>query len=216
MEDKLLKNNNENVNPMPSKSSRASKSSKSKKYKRENLTDIGNTILTSNIFADLIHNLTNRNYKINILYIVDDEFDIEMVETFSKCLSLDEKIIEDNKKCKINLIFTQPDMALRDFIRENNTKNEKIKSLEQKIDENLEEIRKFTENIDYMNKRLLSLLILVHAVMMPMKLWAQEPYAVLSENNTVLTLYYDSQKGNRQGAMAMNPDGKANLSSKTF
>ena len=133
VEDKLLKNNNENVNPMPSKSSRSSKSSKSKKYKRENLTDIGNTILTSNIFADLIHNLTNRNYKINILYIVDDEFDIEMVETFSKCLSLDEKIIEDNKKCKINLIYTQPDMALRDFIRENNTKNEKIKSLEQKI-----------------------------------------------------------------------------------
>ena len=157
VEDKLLKNNNENVNPMPSKSSRSSKSSKSKKYKRENLTDIGNTILTSNIFADLIHNLTNRNYKINILYIVDDEFDIEMVETFSKCLSLDEKIIEDNKKCKINLIYTQPDMALRDFIRENNTKNEKIKSLEQKIDEYREEIRKFKENIDYMNKRLLYL-----------------------------------------------------------
>lgn len=58
-----------------------------------------------------------------------------------------------------------------------------------------------------MNKRLLSLLILVLAIMMPMKLWAQEPYAVLSENNTVLTLYYDSQKGNRQGAVAMNPDG---------
>ena len=58
-----------------------------------------------------------------------------------------------------------------------------------------------------MNKRLLSLLILVLAVMMPMKLWAQElagdettePYAVLSENNTVLTFYYDDQMSARNG-----------------
>jgi hypothetical protein len=34
---------------------------------------------------------------------------------------------------------------------------------------------------------------------MPMKLWAQEPYAVLSEDSTVLTFYYDDQKAARNG-----------------
>jgi len=66
-----------------------------------------------------------------------------------------------------------------------------------------------------MKKRLLSLMLMVITVTLPTTLLAQatagdeaaEPYAVLSDNNTVLTLYYDSQKGNRQGAMAMNPDG---------
>ena len=55
-----------------------------------------------------------------------------------------------------------------------------------------------------MNKRLLSLLILVLAVIMPMKLWAQEPYAVLSEDSTVLTFYYDDQKAARNG-MSVGP-----------
>ena len=40
--------------------------------------------------------------------------------------------------------------------------------------------------------------------MMPMKLWAQEPYAVLSENNTVLTFYYDEKKAERNG-MSVGP-----------
>lgn len=53
-------------------------------------------------------------------------------------------------------------------------------------------------------KRLLSLLILVLAVIMPMKLWAQEPYAVLSEDSTVLTFYYDDQKAARNG-MSVGP-----------
>ena len=50
-----------------------------------------------------------------------------------------------------------------------------------------------------MNKRLLSLLIVMLAMTLPTKLWAQEPYAVLSENNTVLTFYYDGNKANRNG-----------------
>ena len=55
-----------------------------------------------------------------------------------------------------------------------------------------------------MLKRLLSLLIVMFAVLMPMKSWAQEPYAVLSENNTVLTFYYDDQKTTRNG-MSVGP-----------
>jgi len=52
-------------------------------------------------------------------------------------------------------------------------------------------------------KRLLSLLLVTIAVLMPAKLWAAdgepEPYAVLSDNNTVLTFYYDDQKEARGG-----------------
>ena len=36
------------------------------------------------------------------------------------------------------------------------------------------------------------------------KVWAQEPYAVLSDNNTVLTFYYDDQKDAR-GGMSVGP-----------
>ena len=58
-----------------------------------------------------------------------------------------------------------------------------------------------------MKKRLLSLILLVLAMMLPTTLLAQatvgdetlEPYAVLSENNTVLTFYYDGQKAARNG-----------------
>ena len=55
-----------------------------------------------------------------------------------------------------------------------------------------------------MKKRLLSLLIIMLAVLMPTKLWAQEPYAVLSEDSTVLTFYYDDQKAARNG-MSVGP-----------
>ena len=55
-----------------------------------------------------------------------------------------------------------------------------------------------------MNKRLLSLLILVLAILMPMKMWVQEPYAVLSDNNTVLTFYYDNKKEIRNGMDIIN------------
>lgn len=54
-----------------------------------------------------------------------------------------------------------------------------------------------------MKTRLLSLLLVILAFVMPMKLWAAEsnaePYAVLSENNTKLTFYYDDQREARGG-----------------
>ena len=50
-----------------------------------------------------------------------------------------------------------------------------------------------------MNKKLLSLIIAIIAIAMPAKLWAQEPYAALSESNTKLTFYYDDKKADRNG-----------------
>ena len=53
-------------------------------------------------------------------------------------------------------------------------------------------------------KKLISIILLVAGVLLPMKLWAQEPYAVLSDNNTVLTFYYDEHKAERNG-MGVGP-----------
>ena len=54
-----------------------------------------------------------------------------------------------------------------------------------------------------MKTRLLSLLLVILASVMPMKLWAAdgnaEPYAVLSDNDTKLTFYYDDQREARGG-----------------
>jgi len=59
-----------------------------------------------------------------------------------------------------------------------------------------------------MKTRLLSILLMMLASVMPMKLWAAdgnaEPYAVLSDNNTVLTFYYDTEKEAR-GGMSVGP-----------
>lgn len=59
-----------------------------------------------------------------------------------------------------------------------------------------------------MKKQLLLLVTMLLAVVMPMKLWAAdgnaEPYAVLSDNNTKLTFYYDDQKSAR-GGMDVGP-----------
>ena len=48
------------------------------------------------------------------------------------------------------------------------------------------------------------------AIILPQKSWAQEPYAALSDNNTVLTFYYDDHKAERNG-MDVGPfsDGEA-------
>lgn len=45
-----------------------------------------------------------------------------------------------------------------------------------------------------MNKSLLSTILMALTIILPTKSWAQEPYAVLSDNNTVLTFYYDDQR----------------------
>lgn len=59
-----------------------------------------------------------------------------------------------------------------------------------------------------MKKQLLLLVTMLMAVIMPMKLWAAdgnpEPYAVLSDNNTKLTFFYDDQKDLR-GGMGVGP-----------
>ena len=47
-------------------------------------------------------------------------------------------------------------------------------------------------------KRLFSLMLVMLAIMMPAKLWAQEPYAVLTKD-TLVTFYYDDQKLSRNG-----------------
>ena len=42
-------------------------------------------------------------------------------------------------------------------------------------------------------------IIALLGILMPNTVWAQEPYAALSEDNTVLTFYYDDQKASRNG-----------------
>ena len=62
-------------------------------------------------------------------------------------------------------------------------------------------------------KRLLSVLLVMIAVLLPTKSWAadgvSEPYAVLSENNTVLTFYYDDQMTARNGMSVASSIGDA-------
>ncbi len=43
------------------------------------------------------------------------------------------------------------------------------------------------------------LLTIIAALLLPAALWAQEPYAVLSDGNTLLTFYYDDQRAARGG-----------------
>ena len=61
-----------------------------------------------------------------------------------------------------------------------------------------------------MKRQLLLFVIMLVAVIMPMKLWAAdgnpEPYAVLSDNNTKLTFFYDDQKAVRNGMDIMSND----------
>ena len=57
-------------------------------------------------------------------------------------------------------------------------------------------------------KRLLSALMLACPLLCATTLHAQEPYAVLSDNNTVLTFYYDTQKAERNG-MSVGPFQRA-------
>ena len=68
-----------------------------------------------------------------------------------------------------------------------------------------------------MKKELLSILMALVAIIIPTNSWAQdvagdetlEPYAVLSDNNTVLTFYYDEKKAERNG-MDVGPFSRIN------
>ena len=55
-----------------------------------------------------------------------------------------------------------------------------------------------------LKNRLQAILLIVLTLLMPANLLAQEPYAVLSNGNTVLTFYYDDQKTAR-GGMDVGP-----------
>lgn len=55
-----------------------------------------------------------------------------------------------------------------------------------------------------LKNRLQAILLIVLTLLMPANLLAQEPYAVLSNENTVLTFYYDDQKDAR-GGMDVGP-----------
>ena len=54
------------------------------------------------------------------------------------------------------------------------------------------------------NRLFKALFVLVLVVLGSVRMLAQEPYAVLSENNTVLTFYYDTEKEQRNG-MSVGP-----------
>ena len=61
-------------------------SNQSSRFKRENLTELGNSILTVNNFAKLIREITKKEYMINLLYIVDDDYNLDLVQIFFACL----------------------------------------------------------------------------------------------------------------------------------
>ena len=90
------------------------------KFKREELTGIGNTILTFDIFHKLIQEITNeKNQECNILYIVNSDFEENMINIFQNCLKRDEKVINKELSFNLYLIYTQPDLALKCFVEEN-------------------------------------------------------------------------------------------------
>ena len=119
------------------------------KYERQNLTPIGNTILTVNIFSKLINKIFKKK-KINILYIVDEDFTVDMVQIFQNCLNRDEKLVEDDIPFKIYLIYTQPDLALENFIKDNYEKKNTIKEMKKEMDDKYKEFNKTIK--EYENK----------------------------------------------------------------
>ena len=133
-------------------------------FKRENLTDIGNAILTSNIFAQLINSIILKKEKttINLLYIVDDEFNLDMTNIFKECLKHDKVAMNNNYDYKIYLVYTQPDLALKHFIETNRKNDDTIKELKERIqaieknEENMKleinNLIKFKEKYEYETK----------------------------------------------------------------
>lgn len=71
-----------------------------------------------------------------------------MVNIFKKCLYRDQVVIEKNYEFRIFLIYTQPDLALKNFINENYKKNKTIKYLEEKIDTKDKELKEIIRTKD--------------------------------------------------------------------
>ena len=110
-------------------------------FKRECFTDLGNAIITTNVFVPLIEKIIKKDYfTINILYIIDDEFQIDMAKVFKDCLNRDKIALLDFHHYKIYLIYTQPDLALKHFIETNIQKNDEIKILKDKVQSFEEEL----------------------------------------------------------------------------
>ena len=121
----------------------SSKKSYSTHYKRENLTSIGNTVLTFKIFEDLIKVIQPINDQSNVMFIVNSEFKEDMIHIFKKCLYRDEQIIKElNLTFKFFLIYTQPDLPLKHFIKEKWEKDNCIKNLQIEINKKMQEIEK--------------------------------------------------------------------------
>ena len=141
--DKKIKDKNSKDNMSNDKKSKSKNSYVSFPYKRDELTGLGNTILTFDIFNELIREiLENKEKECNLLYIVDSDFEKNMINTFKNCLERDEIIIKDLKlSFNLYLIYTQPDLALTHFIKENWEKKNQINLLFQKIEQKDQELK---------------------------------------------------------------------------
>ena len=138
------------------KEKKSKKSFNSSNYKREELTALGNTLLTFTIFNDLIKDITNKkNALCNLLFIVDSDFKEDMINIFEKCLQREINIIRDlNLSFNLYLIYTQPDLALKNFIKENWEKNNKLDKKDLELDKKNKELDEKNKELDEKNKEL--------------------------------------------------------------
>ena len=131
----------------------------SARYKREELTNLGNTFLTFKIFRELLYDIMkNEEKECNLLYIVDSDFKENMVDIFENCLKRDKEIIEEfSLSFNLYLIYTQPDVALKHFIQENWNKNNEIKLLSQRVLNQKEQLGEKDKQITIQNEQILAL-----------------------------------------------------------
>ena len=136
------------------KEKKSKKSFNSSIYKREELTALGNTLLTFTIFNDLIKDITNKkNALCNLLFIVDSDFKEDMINIFEKCLQREINIIRDlNLSFNLYLIYTQPDLALKNFIKENWEKNNKLDKKDLELDKKNKELDEKNKELDEKKK----------------------------------------------------------------
>ena len=146
----------ENLNKFPLNLKRSSSSKDSYIFKRDELTDLGNAFLSFKIFHDLILYIIGKNEnECNLLYIVDSDFEENMIKIFEDCLNRDKIVIEELKlSFNLYLIYTQPDLALRHFIEESLKKKNEIESLFNKLSEKEKENEKKNEEIKRQNKEI--------------------------------------------------------------
>ncbi len=86
-------------------------------------------------------------FDINLLYIIDVDVKIEMSDIFEKCLQKDRNTLCNRFTFKIYLIFTQPDLELKKYLKESIKKNYYISSIQKTINENKAIIKDLSEKI---------------------------------------------------------------------